>query len=297
MTRGPGARDRAKALAGRLRSRRADDRAALEATLERERREAHDREERLRMRIAQQWAEGRAARERTEPVIEGGPSTYKPVRVPYGVDLAAAWAWRFVIIVIAGLMILYALRFFGVVVFPVLIALFLSALATPVVSWLERIGVRRKLGALLVVVFGLAFIGLLLTFVGQQVSSGINDLSGQVVDGLEEIRHWLRTGPLHASDSQINSVISNAQHFVTDQGKDWASRATEIGSAAAFEDVDLGVLRGNLADLDHFAGSIWGEAAGAPAGERAGSGAGSARWASGCPSATCSRSSTWRARS
>ena len=233
MTRGPGARDRAKALAGRLRSRRADDRAALEATLERERREAHDREERLRMRIAQQWAEGRAARERTEPVIEGGPSTYKPVRVPYGVDLAAAWAWRFVIIVIAGLMILYALRFFGVVVFPVLIALFLSALATPVVSWLERIGVRRKLGALLVVVFGLAFIGLLLTFVGQQVSSGINDLSGQVVDGLEEIRHWLRTGPLHASDSQINSVISNAQHFVTDQGKDWASRATEIGSAAA----------------------------------------------------------------
>ena len=226
-------RDRMRRLTDRVRTRRAEGRAALEATLERERREAHAREERLRLRIAQQWAEGRAARERTEPVIEGGASTYKPVRVPYGVDLAAGWAWRFVIIVAAGLIILWTLRFFGVVVFPVLIALFISALAVPVVNWLEHMGIRRKLGALLVVVFGLGFVGLLLTFVGQQVSSGINDLSGQVVDGLEEIRHWLRTGPLHASDSQINSVIGNAQDFVTEQGKHLAGRATEIGSAAA----------------------------------------------------------------
>ena len=233
MTRGSGARERIRAVGSRLSRRRAEGRAALEATLERERREAHDREEKLRLRIAQQWAEGRAARERPEPQIEGGASTYKPVRVPYGVDLAAAWSWRFVIIVIALGIVLWTLRFFGVVVFPVLIALFISALTVPVVNWLERLGIRRKLAALLVVVSGLAFVGLLLTFVGQQVSSGINDLSGQVVDGLEEIRHWLRTGPLHASDSQINSVIGNAQDFVTAKGKELAGRATEIGSAAA----------------------------------------------------------------
>lgn len=231
MTRGPGARQRLRSIGGRLGRRRGRRQAALAATLERERREAHDREERLRLRIAQQWAEGRAARERQEPRIEAGPSTYKPVRVPYGVDLAAAWSWRFVIIAIAGLMILYALRFFGVVLFPVLIALFISALCAPVVGWLERSGIRRRLGAFLVVVLGIAFVALLLTFVGQQVSSGISDLSDQVVDGLEEIRHWLRTGPLHATDSQINHVISSAQSFISDQSKDWAGRVTEIGSA------------------------------------------------------------------
>jgi predicted PurR-regulated permease PerM len=203
----------------------------MEALLERERREAHDREERLRNRIAQQWAEGRAARGHGPVTIEGGASTYKKVQVPYGVDLAAAWAWRFVIIAIALLMILLALRHFEFVVFPVLIALFLTALGNPVVGWLDRLGLPRKVGALLVVVLGLATIGLLLTFVGTQVSSGIDDLSGQVVDGLEEIRHWLQTGPLHVTDSQIDNMISESQKFVTDQGKDLASRVTTIGSA------------------------------------------------------------------
>jgi predicted PurR-regulated permease PerM len=151
--------------------------------------------------------------------------------VPYGVDLAAAWAWRFVIIAVALLMILLALRHFEFVVFPVLIALFLTALGNPLVGWLQRRGVRRKLGALIVVVLGIAFIALLLTFVGAQVSSGIDNLSGQVVDGLEEIRTWLQTGPLHATDSQINSMISEAQTFVTNQGKDLAGRVTSIGSA------------------------------------------------------------------
>lgn len=215
----------------RLRARRNKRLEEVEALLERERREAHAREERLRNRIAQQWAEGRAAREQGPVRIDAGASTYKPVRVPYGVDLAAAWAWRFVIIAVAVLMILLALRHFEFVVFPVLIALFLTALGNPVVGWLQRRGVRRKLGALIVVVLGIAFIALLLTFVGTQVSSGIDHLSGQVVDGLEEIRTWLQTGPLHATDSQINSMISEAQTFVTNQGKDLAGRVTSIGSA------------------------------------------------------------------
>lgn len=215
----------------RLRGRRNQRLEEVEALLERERREAHAREERLRNRIAQQWAEGRAAREQGPVRIDAGASTYKPVRVPYGVDLAAAWAWRFVIIAVALLMILLALKHFEFVVFPVLIALFLTALGNPVVGWLQRHGIRRKLGALIVVVLGIAFIALLLTFVGAQVSSGIDHLSSQVVDGLEEIRTWLQTGPLHATDSQINSMISEAQTFVTNHGKDLAGRVTSIGSA------------------------------------------------------------------
>ena len=215
----------------RLRGRKHQRLEEMEALLEKERREAHDREERLRNRIAQQWAEGRAAREQGPITIDAGASTYKPVKVPYGVDLAAAWAWRFVIIAIALVMVLLTLEHFEFVVFPVLIALFLTALGNPVVTWLDNHGIRRKLGALIVVVVGIASIGLLLTFVGTQVSSGIDNLSGQVVDGLEEIRHWLQTGPLHASDSQINSMISEAQQFVTSHGRDLASRVTTIGSA------------------------------------------------------------------
>src|SRR6187549_1330282 len=100
----------------------------------------------LRQRIAQQWAEVRAARQSmdTAPQIATGPSNFKPGQVPYGVDLAAAWAWRFTAICVATAIILWLLNLFLVVVLPVVIALLIAALASPLVEWLQRVGVPRK---------------------------------------------------------------------------------------------------------------------------------------------------------
>ena len=205
--------------------------AAEEAAQERQ----QDVEARLRERLLQQlthqWEQVREARRREEPVIETGPSNFSRAQVPWAYDLAAAWAWRFIVITVALLMMLWALKFFVVVVFPVVIALFIAALTAPVVGALERLRVPRKLGALLVVVGGLAVVVLLLTFVGQQVASSIDDLSGKVSDGLGEIRDWLQTGPLNASDSQIDTWIEDAQNYVQTQGKELSSHATELGAA------------------------------------------------------------------
>jgi predicted PurR-regulated permease PerM len=187
----------------------------------------------LRERIAQQWAEVRAARRGmgAEPEIAGGPSNLKAAQVPYGMDLAAAWSWRFVVVCLAAGIILWLLQFFLVVVLPVIVALLIAALVAPVVKWLQRLGLPRKLAALFVVLFGIGFIALLGTFVGSQVSQGVGDLSGQVADGLEQIRDWLRTGPLHVTDSQINTMLEDAQTQLTERGKDLASQATEVGTA------------------------------------------------------------------
>jgi hypothetical protein len=54
---------------------------------------------------------------------------------------------------------------------------------------------------------GLALVATMLAFAGQQVANGANDLATQVSDGLGEIRDWLRTGPFHVSDQQINDYI------------------------------------------------------------------------------------------
>ena len=186
----------------------------------------------LRERIAAQWAEVRAARRAVEaqPVIAGGPSNFKPGQVPYGVDLAAAWAWRFVIICVAGGIILWLLNLFLVVVLPVVIALLIAALVAPVVHALQRLGLSRKLSALLVVLVGLGFIALLGTFVGSQVSQGVGDLSGQVADGLQQIRDWLRTGPLHMTDKQLNTVLEDAQNQLAARGKELPAQLTEVGA-------------------------------------------------------------------
>ena len=193
--------------------------------------EAH--EEQLRRRIAQQWAEVRAARRdaELEPEIAGGPSNFKPARVPYGVDLAAAWSWRFIVICGAMAIVLWLLNLFLVVVLPVVIALLIAALVAPVVTWLQRIGIRRKLAALLVVIVGLGLIALLVTFVSNQVASGVGDLSNQVGDGIQQIRDWLRDGPLHVTDSQISDGLDKAQEQISSYGTDAVGKLGEVGTA------------------------------------------------------------------
>ena len=80
------------------------------------------------------------------------------------------------------------------------------------------------------VVGGLAAVVLALTFVGTQVSKGAEDLAKQVVTGLEEIRWWLKNGPLQAGDSQIDGYIKAAQDLVTNSNDEIVSRVTEVGT-------------------------------------------------------------------
>ena len=149
--------------------------------------------------------------------------------MPYGVDLAAAWAWRLLVIGAAMGVVLWLLNFFLVVVLPLVIALFLAALVAPLVTWMDRIGIRRKLAALLVVLVGVAALALLFTFVGNQVSSGVGDLSNQVSSGIDQVRSWLRTGPLHVTDAQLNSALQSVQDQLQNFGKDAAGRLGEVG--------------------------------------------------------------------
>jgi len=193
-------------------------------------------DERFAERFAAQWASVRTERrvEEAVPVIEVGTSNYTRAQVPFGVDLAAAWSWRFLVIVGAGYVLTLGIGKFALVILPVVIALLLSALVSPVRDWLVR-GLRLPRGpaSLLVVIGTLGVLALLLTFAGQQISTGANDLSKQVVDGLEQIRVWLKTGPLHASDSQINGYLQSAQDAVTTSNKQVVSRLTELGTAVS----------------------------------------------------------------
>jgi predicted PurR-regulated permease PerM len=128
-------------------------------------------------------------------------------------------------------LILWLLNFFLVVVLPIVIAMLIAALVSPLVAWLQRSGLPRKAAALLVVVLGIGVIGLLFTFVGNQVSSGVSDLSTQVSSGIDQIRDWLRDGPLHVTDSQISSTLDQAQKKLQESSADAFGAATEVGTA------------------------------------------------------------------
>ena len=194
---------------------------------------SRDDDEGIAQRLAHQWAQMRDERRAEPEPIVPGRSNFSRAQVPWGLDLAAAWGWRFLVIVAAGYVVFWAVGFFAVVVLPVVIALLITALVTPVVNGLHRLGVPRGLASILVVLAGLGFVAALLTFAGQQVANGANDLADQTVKGLDEIKHWLKTGPLHASDTQINHYISRAQKAITPStdGSSILGRVTEVGTA------------------------------------------------------------------
>lgn len=166
------------------------------------------------------------------PPVAAGTSNFSRAQVPWGLDLAAAWSWRFLVIAAAGYVILWLLAKFAVVAFPLAIALLLAALLSPMVRAARRIGMPRPLASVLSVAVTISAVGALLTFAGQQVVNGITDLADQVVRGLDEIRAWLRDGPLNASDSQINDYIGQVQTAIADWSRNGAvDQAAGIGSA------------------------------------------------------------------
>lgn len=192
-----------------------------------------EREERITARLVAQWATLREERRAAPAPIATGPSNLSRAQVPWGVDLAAAWGGRLIIIAVAGYGVLWLAGFFIVLTLPLMIALLISALVSPLVRLLQRIGVARSFASVLVVLSMLGVVGLLLTFAGQQVASGAQDLADSTVQGLDEIKRWLKEGPLHASDSQINTYIQQTQDAITNRSRDGKilGQVTEVGSA------------------------------------------------------------------
>ena len=183
-------------------------------------------------RLFSQWNQLREERqEQLAAPLQAIPSGGRP-DVPWGVDLAAQWAWRFLVIVAAGVVLARAVGYLEIVVVPLAVALLIAALAVPMVNLLHRVGLPRSVSALVVVIGGIAFIAALLTFAGQQVATGAHDLAESTVTGLGQIRDWLKEGPLQASDSQINAYLERAQRGIRTWAEgDVLGQVTEVGTA------------------------------------------------------------------
>jgi predicted PurR-regulated permease PerM len=162
-----------------------------------------------------------------------GTSNFSRAQVPWALDLAAAWAWRVIVIGVATYLLFRGIEHFAELTIPLVIAVLVTALGAPFVSAMERAGIRRKAGAGIVVLGGLLLVAAMLALAGQQIASGANDLAGQVSSGLGDLKDWLKTGPFHLSDNQISDYIQKAQDNLTEQAKSGKvlSQATHVGSA------------------------------------------------------------------
>jgi predicted PurR-regulated permease PerM len=152
--------------------------------------------------------------------------------IPYGVRIAASWAWRLGLILLVGGALVWMLRGLSFLIIPVMVAALLAGLLSPVVRWLKR---SRVPGGAAVAITVLGFLGLIagsLALVGRQLVTGFGELWSQALTGIRQIQDWLSEGPLHLTADQIDKYVQEATTALQDNTSSILSGALSFGSTA-----------------------------------------------------------------
>ena len=153
--------------------------------------------------------------------------------MPYPLRIAAAWSWRLLLVTAAAAAVVWVIARLHQVVVPISIALLLSALLSPVVSWLrKRVRLHRSLATAIVMIGGLAVVAGTLTLVITQFVSSWQELSQNAQAGITKIQGWLKVGPLHLSDKQLTSMLSAANQWLNDHRSTLTTGALSTATTA-----------------------------------------------------------------
>mgnify|MGYP000297057138 FL=1 len=136
--------------------------------------------------------------------------------VSWGLQVAAAWALRFLLVAAALVVLLNLLNSVSLVTITVIVAVMICALLQPGVELLMRYRVPRIPAAILVFVLGMSTLVGAAWFVVQQVSANSSELGVQLLDAVATIRKWLVTGPPKMSEHQVQQLIDDLTKTITE---------------------------------------------------------------------------------
>lgn len=146
--------------------------------------------------------------------------------VPWGVQIAAAWAWRVLLIAALVAGIGWLLGRLSSVTIPLAIGVLLAAGLIPIAHRLMKWGVPRSLAAVITLVGGLLVVSGLLTLIISQIASQSDELGRSAMEGFQQLVSWLNSGPLQISQDQINGWLDQLTEYLRQQ------QATIAGYAA-----------------------------------------------------------------
>jgi predicted PurR-regulated permease PerM len=178
--------------------------------------------------------------------------------VPAGYRVAAAYAWRFVVIVAALALVGHVLIQVSLLAISLALALLVSALLAPVAGRLRHWGVPRGLAAAGAFIGGLGVIGLLGWFIVDQIRAGFADLAEAVTQGFNDALTWLEQGPLQVSAADIDRARESLTTLVQDNTDQIAARAVTAATIAAEVLAGLAVLLFTVFFFLYDGERIWG---------------------------------------
>lgn len=124
------------------------------------------------------------------------------------------WGLRIIVIAAAAVVVGWTIGHIWMVIFPVAMALIVSTILGPPVTWLRKKGWPSGLAAATVAIGFLGAIVGIIAILTPQVAGQTGEIASGATDGLQKVRDWLTNGPLGLSDGQITSAISALQDKV-----------------------------------------------------------------------------------
>ncbi|HSN44410.1 MAG TPA: AI-2E family transporter [Propionibacteriaceae bacterium] len=137
--------------------------------------------------------------------------------IPRVVNVAAAWAWR--LLLIAALIALgwWLVTSLSTVTVPLMLAVLLTAALWPLKEGMVARRVPRALAVTLSLLLIAVLVVGIITLMGAQIASQWSELGTQAVNSFNQMLDWLATGPLKISGAQVDGWFEQAKEYVANQ--------------------------------------------------------------------------------
>jgi putative heme transporter len=150
--------------------------------------------------------------------------------VPRGVRVAAAYAWRFLVIAAGIGVAIWIIIQLKMLVIPLLIAILITALVWPAFMWMLRHRWPRWVAIVVSVLGTVAIISGLLWLAIWQITREWSSVRDRTIDATAQLRAYLIDGPLHLTSQQIDDLLLQGFDLLRQQAELLWSGALAIGS-------------------------------------------------------------------
>lgn len=159
-----------------------------------------------------------------------------------GFTFVTAWALRLIVVAGALWILWWALDkvWFGVL--PILLALIVSTVLTPVVGFLRRIGMHGTLATVLTLILSLGVVVGVFAAIAPSIAEQSQEIFEQANDGVGAVRSWISGPPLNLDSAQIDEYLDSAIAWLQERSSVAAGAVASGLGAVGSALVTLGLM-------------------------------------------------------
>jgi predicted PurR-regulated permease PerM len=160
--------------------------------------------------------------------------------IPIGVRRVASWSWRLIVVAAALALVVWGISKITTIVIPLIIAVLLAGLLTPLVKILTRYTFLGRGTSSGVVLVGLILVVIgMFTLAGRSLVTQFGDISDKAVGGFQQLMDWATTTfdfqpklLSQATDEIVDKIQDNADTLVNGAVNTASSTASVVGNFA-----------------------------------------------------------------